>query len=99
MKKLYLDVVSNDGASWIIFEKEDDLSFTLPSGTIYEAVENYRGKVMNHYYNEKEEKFITNIEVRSVLHFQLEYFKKELLVKGWKIQYQDSDLMIRDKCE
>jgi hypothetical protein len=99
MKTIQLNVMNRNDSSWIILEKEDDLPLLLPVGTIFEAVENYRGKVINHYYNDKDSTFITNIVVESVLHFQLGYFKETLLKNGWVIRHEDSELMLRDKCE
>lgn len=99
MKSIQLIVKNRDNACWITLEKEDNLPLLLPLRTIFEAVENYRGAVVSHYYNDKDSKFVTNIEVASVLHFQLEYFKKTLLESGWIILREDKELMLRDKCE
>jgi len=98
MKFLSLKVSNDKGMPWIAFEREDNLPFILPAGTIIEAVENYRGEVKNHYYNTREHRFITNINVATVLSFQLEYFKKELLKEGWKIKFEDAGQMLRDDC-
>ncbi|HPT29891.1 MAG TPA: hypothetical protein PK526_03060 [bacterium] len=98
MKLLNLIVNNTKGYPWIGFEKEDDLPFILPAGTIFEAVENYRGEVKNHYYDMQKHKFITNISVATVLHFQLEYFKQELLKEGWKVKFEQTAQMVRDNC-
>ncbi|MEI6836008.1 MAG: hypothetical protein WCK59_04205 [Candidatus Falkowbacteria bacterium] len=99
MKSIQLIVKNSDNSCWITFEKEDTLLFLLPLGTIFEAVENYCGAVVSHYYNEKDSKFVTNIEVTSILRFQLEYFREELLKNGWVIKYEDKYLIFRDGCK
>lgn len=99
MKTIQLTVKNRDNSRWITFERVDNLPLLLPLGTIFEAVTNYLGAIVGHYYNDKESKFVTNIEVASVLHFQLGYFKETLLKNDWVILYEDNDLMIRDNCE
>lgn len=96
MKFLYLEVVNENHASWIVLKKEDDLPFVLPSGTIFEAVANFRGVVENHYYKCKENKFVTSIRVETVLSFQLKSFIKHLLGDDWEVIYKDDDLISRD---
>lgn len=94
MKSIILYVNNRQGSCWVRLEKKDELPFILPTGTIFEVVENYCGVVVNHYYDEKKSKFITNIEVDSVKHSQLKYFKEELLKNGWVIKFEDKKLML-----
>ncbi|HZJ41445.1 MAG TPA: hypothetical protein VFD51_00260 [Patescibacteria group bacterium] len=98
MKSLLLNVVNKDGLSWISFRNEDILPFLLPEGATFEIIPNYNGVVESYHHDYQRCKFTTNILVKSVLSFQLSFFKERLLKNGWKIENKDTGLMFRDIC-